>query len=257
MKEGEIMYKVLLVDDERTILEGISSIVDWEDQGVTLSGTARNGLEALDFINENQPDIVISDIMMPGLDGIQLLKKASKAHPTIKWILLSGHSEFTYAQQAMRYGVKHYLLKPSNEDIISQALRDIVKELKLQESKDLYIQLQDDTDRKYSSIIVQMIDVIEEQLGNPLLTLQFVANDALFMNADYLGKQFKKEVGQGFSTFVRNKRIEKALQIIELEGDVRVYELAERLGFGDNPQYFSQIFKKITGFTPTDIIKFS
>lgn len=251
------MYKVLLVDDERTILDGISSIVNWENQGVILSGTANNGVEALDFIKKHQPDIVISDIMMPGLDGIQLLQKTFKIYPLIKFILLSGYSEFEYAQQAMGYGVKHYLLKPSNEDIISQALEEVVSELELQKNQELLFKFQDKKDQSYSDIIMQMIDAIESQLGNPLLTLQLIASEELYMNADYLGKQFKKEVGQGFSTFVRNKRIEKALQIIEEERSIRVYELAERLGFGDNPQYFSQIFKKITGYTPSDIIRFN
>lgn len=249
------MYKVLLVDDERTILEGISSIVNWEKEGVTLSGTANNGIEALEFIEENEPDIVISDIMMPGLDGIQLLQKTFKTHPFIKFILLSGYSEFEYARQAMGYGVRHYLLKPSNEDVISQALAEVVGELELQKNQELLFKIQDNKDRVYSDIVMQMVEAIERHLGNPNLTLQLVANEELYMNADYLGKQFKKEVGQGFSTFVRNKRMDRALQIIEQENDIRVYELAERLGFGDNPQYFSQIFKKITGHTPTDLIK--
>lgn len=252
---AKTMYKVLLVDDERTILDGISSIVDWEEQGVVLSGTANNGIEALEFIKMNEPDIVISDIMMPGLDGIQLLQKAFADFPLMKFILLSGYGEFEYARQAMGYGVKHYLLKPSNEDIISQALTEVVNELDLQKNQELLFKIQDKKDKSYSDIVIQMIDAIESQLGNPLLTLQFIANEKLYMNADYLGKQFKKEVGQGFSTFVRNKRIERALNIIEQESNIRVYELAERIGFGDNPQYFSQIFKKTTGHAPSELIK--
>jgi two-component system response regulator YesN len=254
---GKTMYRVLLVDDERTILDGISAIVDWEEQGAILSGTANNGIEALEFIKENQPDIVISDIMMPGLDGIDLLEKTVAIHPSIKFILLSGYSEFEYAQKAMGYGVKHYLLKPSNEYIISQALGDVIGELELQKNKESLFKFQEKKNQSYSEIVIQMINAIESQLGNPLLTLQFIANEILYMNADYLGKQFKKEVGQGFSTFVRNKRIEKALKIIGQESNIRVYELAERLGFGDNPQYFSQIFKKITGYTPSDMIRFN
>lgn len=249
------MYKVLLVDDERTILEGISATVNWEEQGVTLSGTANNGVEALDFIKEYQPDIVISDIMMPGLDGIELLEKAKGIQALAKFIFLSGYSEFEYAQQAMSYGVKHYLLKPSNEDIISEALNDIVSELDLQKNQDLLFDFQEKKEQTYSESVQQMINVIEKHIENPLLSLQFIANEVLYMNADYLGKQFKKEIGQGFSTYVRNTRIDKALNIIHEESNIRVYELAERLGFGDNPQYFSQIFKKTTGFTPSEMIK--
>lgn len=249
------MYKVLLVDDEPMILDGISSIVNWEKQGATLSGTANNGLMALDFIDEHQPDVVISDIMMPGLDGIQLLQRTLKKYPLIKFIFLSGYGEFEYARQAMGYGVKHYILKPSNEDIISDALGEIVSELDRQKNNNLLIELESGKNKSYSEVVLQMITAIEENLENSFFTLQFVANEILFMNAGYLGKRFKKEVGVGFSTYLKNKRIEKALEIIKCEGNVRVYELAERLGFGDNPQYFSQMFKKETGYSPSDLIK--
>lgn len=249
------MYKVLLVDDERTILEGISAIVDWKAQGTQLYGSARNGLEALDFIHNHHLDIIISDIMMPGLDGIELLKEAYKTHPSIKWIFLSGYGEFEYAQTAMGLGVKHYLLKPSNEDLISQALKEVVQEIRQNHHRTTDGSEQEAEKEQYSSVVSQMVKVIETQLDNPLLSLNQVAKEELFMNADYLGKQFKKEVGVRFSTYVRNTRIEKALEIIEKERDVRVYELAERLGFGGNPQYFSQIFKRITGQRPTDMIR--
>ena len=268
------MYKVLLVDDEKTILEGISKIVDWEAQGAALSGTARNGLEAFDFISNHRPDIVISDIRMPGLDGIELIQRSHESFPFIKWIFLSGYSEFAYAQKAMRYGVKHYLLKPCNENTIADALSEIVRELQDFEKQDRYLrsleakinkaqyrrepQGHHDTvhdGHKYSPVIRKMIEEVDENVGNPCLSLKWVANEKLYMNSDYLGKLFKKETGQKFSAFVATRRIDKAVEIIEQEDDIKVFELAERLGFGNNPQYFSQIFKKVTGLSPSDLIK--
>lgn len=103
------MYKVLLVDDERIILTGISRIVNWNSCGTELAGTARNGLEAMDFIAAAPPDIIISDIRMPGMDGLELVAKVKAINPNIRFILLSGFSEFDYAKTAMQYGVKHYL----------------------------------------------------------------------------------------------------------------------------------------------------
>lgn len=271
------MYKVLLVDDERTILEGISSIVDWEGVGTALIGTASNGIEAMKVISDYQPDIVISDIMMPGLDGIELLEKSMQYYPSLKWIFLSGFNEFDYAQSAMYFGVKHYLLKPCNEVTISDALRDLVRELDSQKEKNLYVETMENklegmeyeeknyqkelgsskkgNDDRFSLIVSKMMDTIEANLENPNLSLHWIANEHIFMNVDYLGKLFKKEVGHKFSSYVTNKRIERAVKIIELQGDIKVFELADKLGFGNNPQYFSQIFKRITGVTPTDIIK--
>src|SRR5699024_889371 len=142
------MYKVLLVDDERMILDGISKIVDWNSQGVELIGKAMNGIEAIDFIKKNLPDIVITDITMPGLDGIGLVSKTKDQYPDIKWVFLSGFSEFEYARQAMRYGVKHYLLKPCNEEQISDALYEIVQEKKSEEEAIEYFQSIEEDARK-------------------------------------------------------------------------------------------------------------
>lgn len=134
------MFKVLLVDDERIILEGISQIVPWTSSGAELIGTARNGLEALTFMEEQQPDIIISDIKMPGMDGLQLVERVKELYPQIAFILLSGFSEFDYARTAMTYGVKHYLLKPCNETKITEALTEVIEELQSQLTQHQFVQ---------------------------------------------------------------------------------------------------------------------
>lgn len=263
------MYKVLLVDDERTIVEGISQIVDWENQGVTLAGTAGNGLEAMHFISKHRPDIVISDIRMPGLDGIELIQKSSRLFPSMKWIFLSGFNEFDYARQVMRYGVRHYLLKPCNEKTITSALREIVQELRQQQRQGMYVKrleaqlnkLQRDPERAssnsraYSPTVRKMMVAVQENLDNPHLSLQWLASEKLYMNADYLGKLFKKEVGEKFSTYVARERVEAAIKMMAQEDDLKVFELAERVGYGHNPQYFSRLFKNIAGCSPSELMK--
>ncbi|MNI22806.1 HTH-type transcriptional regulator YesS [compost metagenome] len=108
---------------------------------------------------------------------------------------------------------------------------------------------------KHSSIVQKVIDIIERQVSHQDLSLNRVAHDMLYMNADYLGKLFKKETGEKFSNYVMKYRINKAMELIKLNGDVKIFELAEQLGFGDNPQYFSQVFKKYVGYTPSEYIK--
>ncbi|SNZ11504.1 Helix-turn-helix domain-containing protein [Terribacillus aidingensis] len=246
------MFKVLLVDDEPMLLEGISSIVEWERHGTKLEGVARNGLEAMEFIEKHAPDIVITDITMPGLDGMGLIEQGSKMSPLIKWILLSGYNEFEYAQKAMRFGVKHYLLKPSSEEDIQEALAEVVQELG---EKRVQAKKTPSETKRYSSVVNKMIDSIGDNIENPDLSLRWVASEVLYMNTDYLGKLFKKEVGEKFSAYVLNRKIDKALDIMEKQNDIKVFELAEKVGYGNNPQYFSHIFKKRTGSTPTDWIK--
>lgn len=511
------MYKVLLVDDERLILDGISRIVDWASAGTQLAGTARNGAEAFERIAELAPDIVITDVKMPVMDGLQLVEKAHAMHPHIRFIVLSGFGEFEYASRAMQYGVKHYLLKPTNEHKITGALAELIAELGQEERREAFVrQLKTEMDavlphvkeqflkefvtnktfgirdweryrqlfaldydyrvrlilfqlqapfefehlfairniagdvleqpllsttigdhvllvirdedgedglqsrlrrirdifqsyykrkatvalsepdhitnarvlyretlsclnygfyveegslitrkdtllpnrddgflydeerlcmaarsgnleeaeaalaefiaglkeaqldigvaksyvlqqyvalirlcepgrmgvyyqkipalvelttlhaiqafleeaaqeiarwnyeqnlNKHSTIVRKVIAIVEAQLGNPELSLNWVAQEMLYMNADYLGKLFKKETGEKFSAYVTQSRIKQAMADIAAEPDVKIFELAERLGFGDNPQYFSQIFKKHAGCTPSEYMK--
>jgi two-component system response regulator YesN len=123
------MYKVLLVDDERIIREGIAHMINWESLGLSLIGTASNGQEASEMIENHMPDIVITDVKMPLIDGLALIAMENELHPDILFMVLSGYGEFELASGAMRYGVKHYLLKPCNENHIIAALKDAVDSL--------------------------------------------------------------------------------------------------------------------------------
>jgi two-component system, response regulator YesN len=514
------MYKVLLVDDEINILEGIAAVVDWKSCGTSLVKKAQNGRMAFDYIMEDPPDIVISDIKMPGLSGVDLIEKVHPLFPNIKFIILSGYDEFDYAKTVMQYNVKHYLLKPSNETKIEEALKKVVEELDEQIGKEQFVtsiknKLQDVmpkakeqflkefiTNKKYgipeweyfsqlfemklitenfklvaleidedhdfehifalkemavellnshntvqlctiigekivilcencpdptliekikkvkerfsdiyelkftsaissvgsinqlrrlynevidclsqrfylgngsiiavndlqkeddsyfdhvqlfdhedfifsmrsgnilevkhylelffeqlkkekydvnlvkshclelymsiirqakkekmdelfhkliefqeftilgdyqefietvsieiaqqnydrnkesqSDIIKKLIEYVESHFADQSLSLSKIANDVFYMNSDYLGKLFKKEYGENFSIFLIKLRVDQAISLIENKGDVKMFEVAEEVGFGDNPRYFSQVFKKYTGLTPSE-----
>lgn len=125
---------VLIADDERLILEGILHIIDWEACGFSVCATAVNGKEALDKILEKKPDLVLLDIRMPILNGIEVVQAAVEAGFTGKFIILSGLTDFKLAQTAMRFGVDFYLTKPIDEDELEQAVCS-VRELIEKESK--------------------------------------------------------------------------------------------------------------------------
>lgn len=122
------MLKLMIADDERIIRETISSLIDWESYGIQLVGLCKNGLEAYDMILDESPDMVLTDIRMPGMDGLELIQKISETDLETKFIILSGYGEFEYAKQAMKYGVKHYLLKPCNEQQIIESIQDTAKD---------------------------------------------------------------------------------------------------------------------------------
>lgn len=117
------MYKVVITDDESLIIESLKLCIDWEQQGFQIIGQALNGIDALELILESEPDIVFTDIRMPGLNGLELMKKVSKTHPHILFVVISGYAEFAYAQKALKHGAIGYCLKPIEEDEIINALR--------------------------------------------------------------------------------------------------------------------------------------
>lgn len=135
------MYQVLIADDEKIIRKGLMNIVPWNDLGYEICGEAANGKEALAFIEENNPDLVMIDIKMPGLKGLEVIKKVREDGYTGKIIILSGFADFSYAQEAIGLGVTSYLTKPVDKELLTKYLVDIAKELdensKVKEEKEL------------------------------------------------------------------------------------------------------------------------
>jgi two-component system response regulator YesN len=114
------MLDVLLVDDENWVLESLNAAIEWKEYGFRVAGMATNGLEAFRLIQELKPDLVITDIRMPGMNGLELIKKTKEILPKVQFIVASGYAEFAYAQKAMSYGAVGYTLKPFDEaEIIS------------------------------------------------------------------------------------------------------------------------------------------
>ena len=119
------MYSVFLVDDEPIVLEGIRSKINWEEAGFSFAGEATDGEIALSMIHELKPDILITDIKMPFMDGLQLAATIKKTQPWIKIIILSGHDEFDYAKKAISIGIEDYLLKPFTSEEVIESLKKI------------------------------------------------------------------------------------------------------------------------------------
>ena len=122
------MLKLIIADDERIIRESISTLINWSSLGIELIGLCSDGIEAYNMILDECPDIVLTDIRMPGLSGLDLIERISQTDLNIQFILLSGFGEFEYAKQAMRYRVHHYLLKPCNEEQIIDSIKDVIQE---------------------------------------------------------------------------------------------------------------------------------
>ena len=123
------MTKIMFVDDDAIIRRNIANKIDWKGHGWELVYTARDPMEALDYLKNHEPDIILTDIRMPGVDGLELTKAAMEQNPEICVVIMSGHSEFEYAHTAIRLGVYDYLLKPITLDAIDSLFMRLTKEL--------------------------------------------------------------------------------------------------------------------------------
>lgn len=121
------MYRVLIADDEPKVCRLIEKVVDWKALNLEIAGIVENGIEALASMEKEKVDIIITDIQMPGCDGLELIEKAKKINPQIGVVIISGYSRFEYAQKAIRYGVEDYLLKPIEETELTRILRKLVE----------------------------------------------------------------------------------------------------------------------------------
>ncbi len=141
------MLRLIIADDEKIIRETICALIDWNSLGIEVVGVCKNGLEAYDMIIDEYPDIVLTDIKMPGFSGLELIRRLTQTHEDIQFIILSGYREFDFAMEAMRYGVKHYLLKPCNERQIIDTVEKVKKVCYQQKEQ----KLQDKTQRDFSA----------------------------------------------------------------------------------------------------------
>ncbi|MFT8320705.1 MAG: response regulator [Bacillus sp. (in: firmicutes)] len=159
------MKKVIIMDDEVQIRRGLRMKVNWEELGFEIVGEASNGVEALDLLKEKIVDIVVTDVRMPIMDGIEFVKQCHQTYPSVKVIVLSGYNDFAYAQSTMREGVKHYLLKPIAPSELIDALEKVRIEIE-----------QEQTQRKEAEKIIKKATLQKEEEQEQFL-LQLVKED--------------------------------------------------------------------------------
>lgn len=181
-------YKVFLVEDEIVAREGIRDNVDWASAGFSFCGEAPDGELALPLIEKTQPDVIITDIKMPFMDGLQLSKIVREQMPWVKIIILSGHDEFEYAQSAIKLGVTEYLLKPINAEEIHNVLQSVASELdqeseKRENLKQLQSQIKDILTLQKERLLLQLVvggvsssEAIEQcrQIGLDIIAPQYL-----------------------------------------------------------------------------------
>ncbi|WHY01491.1 response regulator [Neobacillus sp. DY30] len=241
------MKKILLVDDERWVRTALKWTIKNLDLPLQVVHEAQNGLEALDWIRQNEVDLVLTDIRMPIMDGLTFVKELTGLNKEQDVMVISVHDEFQFVQQALRSGVTDYLLKPIEEDDLRKCLE---KWLKTKEEVKGKV-VQDADDKFPSSTIDQVLNYIKK---TPLseVTLHAAAEN-VHVNSSYLSQLFKQQLNKKFVDYLTELRIEEGKRLL-LNTTLRMSEIAERVGYSDLA-YFSNNFKKITGSTPSEFRK--
>lgn len=257
------MYKLLIAEDVEIIRNMLVHTMDWVSIGVTVSGVAENGKQALEIIEKETPDILLTDIRMPLLDGLQLIKEATKRYPGIKCVILTAHGDFEYAKSAIKLDVVDFVLKPINTDELSQAIqkaRNLMEEQKQQQIlrgivNEKFRNLNEREDvmklqgsMKNKKIIETAMDYIKAHL-HASIPVEDVA-DTVNLNAKYLTTLFKQVTGESISKYIVKCKLEKAAELLKDPG-IKVYEVCDRVGYTDQ-NYFRDIFTKHFGVSPSE-----
>jgi len=236
---------ILLVDDERWVRTALKWTINKLNLPLHVIHECENGLEALDWIKQNDVDLIISDIRMPVMDGLSLVKELSQLKKKQDVIVISVHDEFQFVQQALRTGVTDYLLKPVEETELQACLEKWLEKQK----KDLDIKIVDES--LPSSTIERVLQYLEKTSLDQI-TLKDAA-ESVHMNPSYLSQLFKQQLNKKFVDYLTELRIEESKRLL-LNTTLRMSEIADRVGYSDLA-YFSNNFKRITGCSPSEFRK--
>ncbi len=253
--------KVLIVEDENLLRSEIVLTTPWEKFSLEVIGEADNGLDGERLINELKPDIVITDIRMPGIDGITMIQKTNPPAS----IILTGYDEFGYAQKAIKLGVRDFIVKPIDDDEFYSALKKLSKELiKIKEEAKLLI---DSNYKTYTeSNFKEFISSTNKDKGTFYIdsAILFIKNNYkedislldiashVGINESYISSLFKEKTNYCFLEYLMGYRIKKAMELFRSH-KLRINEVARESGF-QHMSYFSRIFRKHVGVSPSQYI---
>lgn len=240
------MYNLIIVDDEPQIRKGLSQSFPWSKIGFNVTNCFSNGLEVVDYLSSSKDDIhiILSDIRMPKMNGIELAQYVQKNFPHITMIFLSAYEDFNYAKDAIRFGVKRYIVKPTKYNELLLTFSEIKEEL------DATLQTTSPEEKPatyYDRILQDVNDYIQNNLRSATLEQ---AAEVVHMSTHYLSKLYSQHSGTTFSAYLLEKRMEYAAGLL-MDYRYKTYEISDLLGY-NNPKNFTRSFKKFYGITPRE-----
>ena len=248
------MYNLLVVEDESLIRRGIRAFIDFDRLEIDNFFEAENGEEGLEVIRQHHIDLILADINMPKMNGLDFCRLAREQDPSVKIAILTGYDYLDYAIRAIKIGVDDYALKPLSRDDVQKLLFHLVEKKK---ESDHFAAVRQAVDRLTedagaegdSGIRSQISDILEEHLADSGFSLSTMAAE-LDYNISYLSVLFKRCFGENFRDYLFDLRLERA-KILLLSTQMKNYEIAAAVGI-DDPNYFSVCFRRKYKKTPKE-----
>lgn len=256
------MYRVILAEDEPLMRMGIKSMVNWEALDMRVVAECSDGAEAWAAYEMHSPDLIITDLKMPVMDGMELIRKIRAVDKRVRILVLTGIEDFDYARQAVEYDVNNYTLKLScTEEKFTGILKHALKELREMDAlggnhadmdslsicESMFFNGKS-PERDYPGKIVSALSIIRKDFDKPI-SLQSVADD-LNVSAGHLSRLFLSAMGRTFTDTLNQIRVERAKTLLR-DRKLTAYRVGEIVGIG-NATYFIRVFKKYTGETPNE-----
>jgi YesN/AraC family two-component response regulator len=246
-----LLYRIILIDDEPWALAGLRKIFKWHEKLFEIVAETTNPIEALDLIRSKKPDAVFTDIRMPDISGIDLMKIIRSEGLDTEFVIISGFAEFSYAQKSIRLGAFDYCLKPlhlKEADTLIKTLWEFLEQkgqrLKNNnEQKDIPVS---GTGEYINPDFLELLAYINIHFPKKLYLSSLA--EKFHLNPTYCSELFKKTTEKTFSEYLSELRIGNACRLMELTC-MSIEQIAYKTGFNDY-NYFNKVFKKITGQTP-------
>ncbi len=249
------MFKILIVDDEHIEREMLERYLKAEFTHTVEIQTAQNGREAVLIATLWNADIILMDIEMPGINGIEAAKQISEQRPSTKFIFITAYSLFSYAHEAVKLGACDYILKPVEVEDVFKAVRQAQEQIEAQKqlealAPDAKNMNEEDTSiDKANQLIIKVKKYLQHNYMMYDLSLDSVS-EILNINSSYLSVLFKKCTGVNFIDYISTLKINAAKDL--LKDPLRsAAEIASMVGY-ESASYFTRAFKRMTGVTPTE-----
>ena len=246
------MIRIIVAENEQRAREGICRLIESVSEDYKVIARASNGETALEMIREMRPDIVFTDIMMPYMDGIELVQAVREEGLDTEFVVISAYAEFQYAQKCMSLGVAEYLVKPVTRNEIEKVLDRLQARMGGQR---LYPTQEEESLRRQNSdahpLVQKALDMIETDYARKISQIELA--ERLGISPQYFSYIFSRHMGEGFSSFLKKYRIMQAEKLLCDPRQDRD-EVAYQVGFSD-ARYFRRVFREVTGKSVSEYVR--